>query len=239
VTHDDLVSEQIEYYEQRAAEYEDLYFRRGAYDLGAERNAAWKAETDAAERALEEFAATGNVLEIACGTGLLTRFLVGTATTLTAVDAASATIELNRGRYAADHVTYVLADVFSWEPAGGQRFDAIVFGFFLSHVPPERFEPFWNRLRGWLTPGGRVFFVDDVAARGGTYFGDVVEGRSGYAHRRTLVDGRTFTIVKRFYDPAQLVGMLDDLGWNATVGTTGAEFLIGIATSRDDARSSP
>jgi hypothetical protein len=34
-------------------------------------------------------------------------------------------------------VEYVHADVFAWEPV--ERFDAALTGFFVSHIPPDRF----------------------------------------------------------------------------------------------------
>jgi SAM-dependent methyltransferase len=232
VNHDDLLAEQVEYYELRAAEYEDLYFRRGRHDLGHEGNARYRREAARMEAALVAFGASGDVLELACGTGLWTRFLVETADRLTAVDAAPTMIELNRGRYGAPHVTYLQADIFAWEPPQGERYDAIVFGFFLSHVPPERFPMFWDRLRAWLAPGGRVFLMDDAAGPGRPHSGDVVTDGPEFAHRRTLDDGRRFTIVKRFFRPVELVEMLADLGWDAEVRSTGAEFLVGLATPR-------
>jgi hypothetical protein len=38
---DCLLAEQVEYYRQRAGEYEDWWFRRGRYDHGPAANAAW------------------------------------------------------------------------------------------------------------------------------------------------------------------------------------------------------
>ncbi len=232
MNHDDLLTEQIRYYEQRAAEYEDLYHRRGACDLGPERNARYRREALIMERGLQDFDARGNVLELACGTGLWTRFLAQSADRLIAVDAAPSMIEINRARYDAANVTYVEADIFAWEPAEGDRFDAIVFGFFISHVPPERFARFWAQLRDWLAPGGRVFFMDDVAGPGRPYSGDAVADGPEFAHRRTLADGRRYTIVKRFFEPDELTNLLGEQGWDAIVRSTGTEFLFGVATPR-------
>lgn len=39
-----LLAEQVDYYRERAAEYEDWWFRRGRYDHGDAANAAWFAE---------------------------------------------------------------------------------------------------------------------------------------------------------------------------------------------------
>jgi hypothetical protein len=47
---------------------------------------------------------------------------------------------------------------------------------------------------------------------------------------RRLEDGRTFNVVKVFYDPTELEERLRALGWNASVGRTDTFFLHGTAT---------
>jgi hypothetical protein len=49
--------------------------------------------------------------------------------------------------------------VFSWHPAA--RFGVIFFSAWLSHVPANRFEQFWQVLRGLLAGNGRVLFIDE------------------------------------------------------------------------------
>ena len=125
------------------------------------------------------------------------------------------------------------ADLFEWEPPDGVRFDAIVFAFLISHVLPERFDEFWHRLAGWLAPGGRAFFCDDLAGaentecrRSGTPCTTAPDSR-----RRQLTDGREYTIVKVYYAPEELEERLAGLGWRADVCTTGREFFHGIAST--------
>ncbi len=57
-------------------------------------------------------------------------------------------------------VRFLPADIFDWEP--DRHYDAVFFGFWLSHVPLERFDSFWTLIAKCLKPGGRVFFVDDA-----------------------------------------------------------------------------
>ena len=44
-----------------------------------------------------------------------------------------------------------------------------------------------------------------------------------------LADGRSFDIVKVFWDPSQLRDRLLSVGWDATVGRVGETFLTGVA----------
>src|SRR6185437_9514854 len=73
-----------------------------------------------------------------------------------AVDANAETLALNTA-----DAELVRADVFEWESA--ERFDLVFFSFWLSHVPEERFDAFWKRVRAALVPGGRIFLVDSGA----------------------------------------------------------------------------
>ena len=156
----DLLDEQIAYYSARAAEYDEWFLRQGRYDRGEEHRRAWFAEVEAVEAALREARPRGRVLELACGTGLWTRRLLEHATELTAIDASPEVLELNRERVASERVRYVQADLFRWQPR--TEFDFVFFGFWLSHVPPDRFAAFWETVRAALAPGGSVFFVDNA-----------------------------------------------------------------------------
>jgi SAM-dependent methyltransferase len=227
-----IIEEQTRYYEDRAPEYEDVWYRRGRYDLGPTGNARWFEETARLEAAVDTFDATGDVLELACGTGLFTRRLATRARRLTALDASEAMLAINRNRVGDRSIDYVHADLFSWEPPEGRLFDAIFSSFLISHIPPIRFEEFWDRLRRWLAPGGRVFFCDDVAGAEArpSNPGQGVQDGPDFAHRRSLSSGQEYTIVKVFHRPDGLTEVLAGLGWDAEIQTTGVEFFFGTAT---------
>jgi len=230
---DRLVAEQVRYYEERAAEYDLLWRREGGCDLGPERNEAWFRETAVVEASVDALAERGSVLELACGTGLWTRRLSAAAPRrLLAVDTSPAMLSLNREHTADPRIEYALADVFAWDPPSGERFDLIFMGFFMSHVPPDRFAGFWERLAEWLAPGGRVFLCDDRDGPGRPYSGEAVPAAPAFAHRRRLADGREYTIVKRFWSPEDLTAELDALGWDADIRSSGREFLFGSVRPR-------
>ncbi len=219
----ELLAEQAIYYRERAPEYDDWWFRRGRYDQGPEWNAGWFAEVAEIEAALERFDARGDVLELACGTGLWTQHLVRTAKRVTAVDASPEVIELNRARVGDAPVEYVQADIFGLQLP--DRYDVCAFGFWLSHVPDERFAEFWDGVGRALRPGGRVFFVDsgiDRSDRAHTY----TRERATETEVRQLADGREFRIVKRYHEPPELERRLGELGFEVVVSTTGRGSMI-------------
>jgi len=158
---DELLREQVEYYRSRASEYDEWFFRQGRYDRGPAHREEWRCEVAVVEAALAQALTPGNVLELACGTGLWTRRLAESQSHVMAIDASPEAIAINRERVKSDRVTYHVADLFSWVPPVG-AFDAVVFGFWLSHVPPTRFEAFWAAVKSALRPGGAVFFVDSL-----------------------------------------------------------------------------
>ncbi|HEU0079167.1 MAG TPA: class I SAM-dependent methyltransferase [Longimicrobiaceae bacterium] len=220
-----LLREQIDYYRARAGEYDEWWERRGRYDHGPEWNARWRGEVQAARDALARFRPAGEVLELACGTGWWTAELARYADRVTALDASPETLALNRARVEGASVRHVQAEIFSWRP--DRRYDAVFFSFWLSHVPPERFAAFWDTVRAALRPGGRVFFVDSLRTETSTAADHQLPGAGGTVAVRSLNDGRSFRIVKVFYDPAELRARLRGLGWEVEVETTGEYFLVG------------
>jgi ubiquinone/menaquinone biosynthesis C-methylase UbiE len=226
---DALLSEQLDYYRARAGEYDRWWNREGRFDRGADANARWFAEASSLEGVLERFAPHGDVLELACGTGLWTRHLVNHAGTLTAVDAAEEVLAINRSRVGSAHVRYVQADLFDWAPPRA-AYDACVFAFWLSHVPEERFAAFWEMVGSALRPGGRVLFIDSLRAQRSKAADHVMPGTGDVTESRRLDDGREFRIVKRYYDPRELESALAPLGFDVRVATTGEFFLYGTGS---------
>lgn len=224
-----ILDEQKAYYRARAAEYDEWFFRRGRYDRGPEQRERWFAEVATVRAALAALAPTGDVLDLACGTGLWTEQLARTAKSVCAIDAAPEAIAINRDRVAATHVHYRVADLFG--NADLPRADFVFFGFWLSHVPADRFEAFWRVVRDALRPHGRVFFVDSLRESSSTAVNHEAPGGAGLV-RRALNDGREFRIVKVFYEPAVLERRLQALGWRAGIRSSGEYFLYGTAQPR-------
>jgi SAM-dependent methyltransferase len=117
-----LLAEQIAYYRALAP----------AYELGALTDEG----AEELEAALDAFGPSGDVLELACGTGMWTAQLARHAASLTAVDASPEMLARARSRVGESAVRFIHSNIFEWRPA--RRYDTVVFGFWLSHVPLER-----------------------------------------------------------------------------------------------------
>ena len=229
---DSLIKSQIEYYRARSGEYDDWFFRRGRYDRGAEHNAAWFRDVEIVAKAVDAWTPHGSVLDLAAGTGLWTERLAARATSVTAVDASPEVLHINRDRIEASghgsRVSYIEADLFGWAPE--VLYDGIFFGFWLSHVPPERFDNFWNTLRDWLAPDGSVCLVDSRYDPTSTARDHRLEGEDATMVSRKLDDGREFRIFKLFYRASSLTERLAGLGWSAALQETENYFLYGTVT---------
>jgi trans-aconitate methyltransferase len=195
-----LLDEQSAYYRTVAPEYE-----AGALPFPG------KAELI---EALAAFGPTGSVLELACGPGIWTGQLLQHATEVTAVDGSPEMLALAAARVPDERVRFVSADLFSWRP--DRRYDVVFFGFWLSHVPAERFASFWSLVADCLKPDGRVFFVDDTYRTAD----ELIEGEASSTIRRRLTDGSAYRIVKVPYRPAELERRLEELGWRIEVHST-------------------
>ena len=202
---DSLLAEQAGYYRAVAAEYEGHSIPLpGGEEV---------------VRALDEFKPAGRVLELACGPGSWTPQLLRHADHVTAVDASAEMLAIARER--APDATFIQADLFEWQP--DERWDVVFFGFWLSHVPLERFEDFWALVARCLEPDGRVFFCDDahVAPE------ERIEGE-GHTIARRLNDGTAHRIQKVPHEPAELERRLGEFGWRIDVRPTCGPFYWGV-----------
>jgi SAM-dependent methyltransferase len=208
---------QIAYYRARAAEYDSTYSERMSLPRLA--------------KSLDALPISGDVLELACGTGQWTQLLSGRTRSLTALDAAPEMLSRARDRMRGTTTRFIEADIFGWEP--DRQYDTVFFAFWLSHVPPVEMEAFWDLLRWALAPGGRVVFLDDSPAK--AEIEDPVGEAPVPTVHRTLADGSRHLAVKVFRDPAGLTSQLNGLGWESRVEAIDPFHLTGVARPREGA----
>ena len=228
----ELLAGQVAYYRDRAAEYDQWWFRTGRFDRGSEHNKSWLADVRAVEVALGAFlraARPQTILELACGTGLQTRHLASSGARVTAVDASPEVIAINRARVARANVDYVEADLFAWTPPA--RYDLVFMSFWLSHVPHARFDSLWTMVRNALRPGGHAYVIDSAHDPTSTARDHPPPDATAGVVTRKLNDGREFRIVKVFHEPAVLNARLAQWGFDAAIGRTPRYFIHGAAST--------
>lgn len=222
---DQAIQSQIDYYRARAGEYDQWWHREGRYERGEEATRAWRQEARKLEDALNAFHPAGAILEFAGGTGIWTEKLANHADDLTVVESAPETIAIAEHRVGPCRARFVEADIFQWTP--DRRYDCVFFAFWLSHVPPDRFDVFWRLVDASLAEEGRVFVIDSLLAKTSSAANHETPDGDSHRHTRKLNDGREFEIYKTFHDPADLTKRLRSLGFEFHIGTTGQFFLHG------------
>jgi demethylmenaquinone methyltransferase/2-methoxy-6-polyprenyl-1,4-benzoquinol methylase len=205
---DALLAEQASYYRAHAEDYDAAYAGRGFWD-----------------ELVDLLPIRGDVLELACGTGRWTPLLAARARSVTAVDVSPEMIRIARQRVGDRPVEFVQADVLTWSPP--RSYDTVFFGFWLSHVPPQRFEAFWRMVRRSLGRGGSACFLDSNPEER-----DLETELSGDVPTvlRKARDGREFRVVKVFYTAEELTARIASVGWHVTVENVYERFLVGVAT---------
>lgn len=191
------------YYAARAREYERIYAK-------PER----QADLRQLEDLLPPLVAGRRLLEVACGTGYWTRFLVREAESIVAVDASAETLAVAAEKpWPAGRVRFCVADAYALPDALGM-FDAAFAGFWWSHVPRSERSRFLEALDRRLLSGARVVLLDNL----------LVDGSSTpIAHRdadgntyqvRRLDDGSEHTVLKNFPTEDELRADIAAFGQN-------------------------
>ncbi len=198
-----------QYYDARAPEYDEWYLGKGRF-AGLERP-DWERAVRELERAIAQLAAV-RTLDVACGTGFLTRHLRGE---LTALDQSAKMLEITRGRV--PRATVVEGDALSI-PFEDGAFDRVFTAHFYGHLePPER--QAFLREADRLAP--ELVIVDSA-----------VRPDHGREERQTRVlnDGSRYEVYKRYFDAAELAAelgggtVLHESSWFVAVSTPGPRF---------------
>lgn len=96
-----------------------------------------------------------NCLEIGCGTGKNTEWLVTKATRVTAVDLSEGMLAVARGKVASDRVEFRQADITQDWDFGAGDYDLVTFSLVLEHI--EHLEPVFREAARALISGGYVY----------------------------------------------------------------------------------
>jgi ubiquinone/menaquinone biosynthesis C-methylase UbiE len=173
------------YYDARAPEYDDWYYGQGQF-AGRDRP-GWNDELAALEAALRSLP-PARTLDVACGTGYLTRWLPGDVTALDQSDAM-----LAEARARLPDAELVRGDALDPLPFGDGAFERVFTGHFYGHLEPADRDRFLAEARRVA----RELVVVDSAGSGEEW------------QDRTLDDGTRWRVYKRWFTADAL---LDELG---------------------------
>jgi demethylmenaquinone methyltransferase/2-methoxy-6-polyprenyl-1,4-benzoquinol methylase len=175
------------YYDRRAPEYDEWY--RGAGRFALRDRGGWDDELAALQGALGAMP-PARTLDVACGTGFLTRFLPGEVVGL---DQSEAMLE--EARRQAPQATYVQGDALAL-PFEDGAFERVFTGHFYGHLERAERERFLREARR-LAP---QLVVVDSALR--------PEVEPEERQERILNDGSRWEVYKRYFTPERLAAEL-------------------------------
>ena len=175
------------YYDRRAPEYDEWY--RGAGRFAERNRPGWEQEVEALAAALAALP-PAHTLDVACGTGFLTRHLPGKVVGLDQSDSM-----LEEARAQAPNATFVQGDALAL-PFGDGSFDRVFTAHFYGHLEEADRERFLAEARR-VAP---ELVVVDSALHDGV---EPVEWQE-----RILNDGSRWQVYKRYFEPDSLADEL-------------------------------
>lgn len=177
------------YYDTRAPEYDDWWLGRGLF---ADRvRPGWQTEFAEVAALLESLPPT-RTLDVACGTGFVTQHLHGD---IVGLDQSPRMLELAHRRL--PHATFVQDDALAL-PFPNDAFGRLFTSYFYCHLEEA------DRTR-FLAEAKRVA-AELVVLGSRTEAG---EDRPERWEERTLEDGSTWQVFKRYFQPEQLADEID------------------------------
>jgi len=195
------------YYARRAAEYENIYAK-------PER----QADLRAIEAALPAEFTGRRVLELACGTGWWTAHGARDAGQWLATDLNPEPLTIARSKQMPACVQFAIGDAYA-PPIG--NFDAILAGFWCSHVPNQRLLSWLQGLHAMLPTGARLVFLDNLFVAGSSTPLSRCDDVGNTYQQRQLSDGSRHEVLKNFPQRKEAVALLGpratDVRWEAHV----------------------
>jgi len=181
------------YYERRAAEYDDWWLGTGLF--ANRHRPGWHEEAAALTRTLGALP-PARTLDVACGTGFLTRHLRGK---ITALDQSASMLELARAKVPEGR--FVQGDALEL-PFPDNSFERVMTSFFYGHLQKNDRAAFLGEAR---RVASELVVVDSRLHD---------EAEPVGWEERVLNDGSRWQVYKRFFEPDALA---DELGGGRTL----------------------
>lgn len=205
----ELVKEKMmEYYDERAKEYDEIFEGRGsATDFEAQ---YYITDIEGIEKFIENFG-KGNTIDIACGSGYWLKYYFNKCNNFTFIDQSEQMLKLcklkaNKYRIM-DKSTFIKSDILDYIFDINEKYDSAVIGFLLSHFTKAQEEVFFEKLKGVLKPGSEILIIDSTWTKE-----RAKKQNKEDITDRSLNDGRSFKIYKKYFDVDELPKLLTSYG---------------------------
>jgi demethylmenaquinone methyltransferase/2-methoxy-6-polyprenyl-1,4-benzoquinol methylase len=196
----------IEYYANRAKEYEEIY-------LKPERQTDLAILKESVSNAFQN----ESVLEIACGTGYWTELIAKKASRITATDYNPEVIDIARKKeFGKCQTDFVISDAYALEGISN-GYSASFLGFWWSHIPIEKQEEFLSVLRSHLHNRNTVMIIDNCYVHNSSTAIERTDQFGNTYQIRKLKNGEKYEVLKNFPTDENLKSILMPFTKNLTI----------------------
>jgi 2-polyprenyl-3-methyl-5-hydroxy-6-metoxy-1,4-benzoquinol methylase len=176
----------IEYYKDRAKEYEKIYEKPERQE-----------EIDRVTKILQEIFVEKDVLELACGTGYWTERIAKTARSILATDINEAVIDIAQQKiFSKASVNFQVQDIFSLNPKF--KYDNLFAGFIWSHIRLQDLNNFLSVVHNCVNPGGTIVFMDNNFVPDSSRPITETDKQNNTYQARQLENGKDYLVLKNF-----------------------------------------
>ena len=188
--HENNSDKQNEYYNKRAKEYEQIYFRD---------NKERRKEIDNEVLRLKKLASGKSIIELACGTGYWTARVSETASDIIATDLSLEMIQIAQEKTYNCPIQFLQADLHN-PPFEEPSCDLLLLGFWFSHEPCQDYEKLFRTLLGLLKPNGKIWMIDNNPPAEGDIFKSTGKDNYGNNYKQRFLDDKTeYSILKNYF----------------------------------------
>jgi len=215
----DLKQSTFDYYSARAPEFDDVYTGLGPASIA--NREVYREEAIRLEGIVGRVC-SGALLDVACGTAYWLTGYAGNCKSITLFDQSEEMLAAAMKRAgeagAAQKVTTVRGDALELD-VGDSRFDCALVAFLVSHLTDDQETRLFLRLKRVLKPGGTVLLMDSSWS----LEREMVRAKEG-EQERTLSDGRTFRVYKKYLDREDIAAVKKRHGLDLSIEHYGQVF---------------
>jgi ubiquinone/menaquinone biosynthesis C-methylase UbiE len=220
MTDDEYWHDMAQYYDERANEYDELYEGKGPAFPDPE---AYKNDVGRICEIAHDFG-RGHLIDIACGTGFWLPYYASNCAEITLVDQSEKMLEVARRRASnnsvPDRCRFIRSNYFD-ASFSDDCFDSALLGFLVSHLTDTLVQRFFSKLLRILRKDSELLLIDSAWSK---------ERRN---HRqkdgiqdRTLNDGKSFKVYKRYFEKSEIVDILSSFGFSIQHCYFGKAFFV-------------
>lgn len=218
--------EMMQYYDERAKEYDLIYSGKGPASLKED---SYFRDVEKVSSIVQRYG-NGRIIDIACGTGYWFPKYATNCTDFTFVDQSKEMLEecrkrvisqcyINKAKFVQMNALDLVLDT---------KFDSAIIGFLLSHFTDKQERRFFSLLKDILSDNGTFLVLDS------TWTDERKKVRTKEEiQERKLNDGRQFKIYKKYFDENDVYQMADKNGFRILNMYLGEAFLTFKACFED------